>query len=52
MNLTLLFAVICLALWVALAFLFPLGPSGAAAHLLLGLAVVLSVRWYALRYER
>jgi hypothetical protein len=52
MNLTLIAAIASLALWIVLAFLFPLGPSGAAAHLLLGVSAVLFVRWYALQYER
>lgn len=52
MNLTLIAAIASLALWIVLAFLFPLGPAGSAAHLLLGVSAVLFVRWYALRYER
>lgn len=49
MSLTLIGAVISLAAWLVLAFLVPLGPAGAAVHLLLGLASVLLVRWWALR---
>ncbi|HTS87501.1 MAG TPA: hypothetical protein VMG41_03340 [Gemmatimonadales bacterium] len=49
MSWTLLGAFVALVLWVLLIFVFPLGPSGSAAHLLLGVAGVLFVRWWALR---
>jgi len=52
MTLALIAAIASLVVWVVLTFLFPLGPSGTAAHLLLGVAAVLLVRWYALRYEQ
>jgi hypothetical protein len=45
--LTLLIAVISLTLWVILTFVTPLGVG--AVHLLLGLASILLVRWWALR---
>ena len=49
MDLNLIGAIVALLAWVAVTFLFPLGPAGAALHLLLGLAGVLFVRWWALR---
>jgi hypothetical protein len=49
MPLELLGAVACLLLWVLFALVFPLGPPGAAVHLLLGVAGVLFVRWWARR---
>lgn len=42
-------AIAALILWVVFVFVLPLGPGGAAIHLLLGLAGVLFVRWIALR---
>jgi hypothetical protein len=35
--------------WIVLTFIVPLGPAGSVAHLLLGVAAVLFVRWWALR---
>jgi len=52
MPLTLLAALAALVLWIILTFIFPLGPSAAVVHLLLGVAGVLFVRWYALRHLR
>jgi hypothetical protein len=46
---TLLGAVLALLLWIVVTFVMPLGPAGASLHLLLGLAGVLFVRWWALR---
>jgi hypothetical protein len=43
----LLLALLCIALWVILTFVRPLGVG--AIHLLLGLGVTLLVRWWALR---
>ena len=43
-------AVASLILWVVFVFIVPLGPGGAAVHLLLGLAGALFVRWYALKH--
>lgn len=42
-------AVVSLLLWIIFGILFPLGPAGAAIHLLLGLSGGLFVRWWALR---
>lgn len=49
MPMLLLAAVASLILWAVFVFVVPLGPAGAAVHLLLGLAGVLFVRWYALK---
>lgn len=49
MPLTLLGAVAALVLWIVFTFVLPLGPGGAVAHLLLGVAGALFVRWWALR---
>jgi hypothetical protein len=49
MPLPLLGALAALALWIVLTFVVPLGPAGTAAHLLLGMAGALFVRWWALR---
>ncbi len=49
MSLTLLGAVLALLLWILVTFVMPLGPAGASLHLLLGVAGVLFVRWWALR---
>ncbi|MBK8005511.1 MAG: hypothetical protein IPK12_16710 [Gemmatimonadetes bacterium] len=49
MDLNLIGAIVALLAWVAVTFLFPLGPAGAPLHLLLGVAGVLFVRWWALR---
>jgi hypothetical protein len=45
----LVLSLICLLAWIAVTFVFPLGPKGTPLHLLLGAAVVLFIRWYALR---
>jgi len=47
MNATLAIATVCLAAWIVLGFVVPVGI--AAVHLLLALAAVLLVRWWALR---
>ncbi len=49
MPLLLLGAIASLILWIVFTFIFSLGPAGAAVHLLLGVAAVLFIRWYALR---
>ena len=49
MPLSLIGATVALLLWIVFGVLFPLGPAGAAIHLLLGLAGGLFVRWWALR---
>jgi len=49
MPLTLLGAALALVVWIVFTFLVPLGPGGAVVHLLLGVAGVLLVRWWALR---
>ena len=49
MSLNLAGAVVSLVLWIILTFVVPLGPVGSATHLLLGLAGVLFIRWWALR---
>jgi hypothetical protein len=49
MPLPLLGAIAALILWVVFVFLVPLGPTGSAIHLLLGVAGALAVRWWALR---
>lgn len=49
MPLPLLGALLALVIWVIVTFVFPLGPAGTAAHLLLGVAGALLVRWWALR---
>ena len=49
MPLSLVGALTALVLWFILIFVVQLGPSGAAAHLLLGAAGALFVRWWALR---
>ncbi|HEY7681614.1 MAG TPA: hypothetical protein VH879_03130 [Gemmatimonadales bacterium] len=49
MQVTLVGALAALALWILLTFILPLGPAGAVAHLLLGVAGALFVRWWALR---
>ena len=50
MPILLVAAVASLILWAVLVFVIPLGPAGAAVHLLLGLAGALFVRWYALKH--
>ena len=47
MDLTLLAAVGSLAVWVVLVFIRPVGLG--VVHVLLGLGVVLWIRWWALR---
>lgn len=49
MALPLAGAIGALLVWILFTFLFPLGPAGAAVHLLLGLSGALFVRWWALR---
>lgn len=49
MPLTLLGAALALIVWIVFTFIVPLGPGGTAVHLLLGVAGVLFVRWWALR---
>lgn len=44
---TLLLALLCLIVWVLLAFV--LGPQPGTVHLLLALGTTLLVRWWALR---
>jgi hypothetical protein len=46
-TLSLLFALVSLALWLLFGFLLPV--SVGAIHLLLALAVILLIRWWALR---
>jgi len=50
MPLELIGAIAALIVWIVFTFVFPLGPGGAVLHLLLGVAGVLFVRWWALRY--
>lgn len=47
MSLTLVASVVCLAAWIVLVFITPIGLG--IVHLLLGIAGVLWVRWWALR---
>jgi hypothetical protein len=47
MNVTLVIAIACLALWIVFAFVIPIGVG--AVHLLLAVGTVLLVRWWALR---
>lgn len=49
MPMLLVGAIASLVVWIIFAFIYPLGPAGAAVHLLLGVAGVLLVRWWALR---
>jgi len=49
MPMLLVGAVLALVIWIIVTFVFPLGPAGAAGHLLLGVAGALFVRWWALR---
>lgn len=49
MPLSLIGAVVSLVLWIVFGLLFPLGPAGAAIHMLLGLSGALFVRWWAVR---
>jgi hypothetical protein len=49
MSRDLLGALAALLGWILLVFVFPVGPAGAAVHLLLGVAGALLVRWWALR---
>jgi hypothetical protein len=49
MSLQLLAAIALLLTWIVFALIIPLGPGGAAIHLLLGTAGALFVRWWALR---
>ncbi len=47
MSLTLVVAILCLALWITFGFILPVGVG--VVHVLLALATVLLVRWWALR---
>jgi hypothetical protein len=47
MNATLAIATVCLVAWIILGFVIPVGIG--AVHLLLAVAAVLLVRWWALR---
>jgi hypothetical protein len=49
LTLTLAVSLICLVAWVLVAFVTPVGIG--QIHLLLGAAVTLYVRWYALKYS-
>jgi hypothetical protein len=49
MPIPLLGALLALVIWIIVTFIVPLGPAGTAAHLLLGAAGALFVRWWALR---
>ena len=49
MPMLLVGAIASLVLWVVFTFILPLGPAGSAVHLLLGVAGVLLVRWWALK---
>ena len=49
MSLTLVASVVCLAAWIVLGFITPVGLG--IVHLLPGIAGVLWVRWWALRPE-
>ena len=49
MPMLLVGAIASLVVWIIFTFILPLGPAGAAVHLLLGVAGVLFVRWWALR---
>lgn len=49
MSPSLLGAIVALLAWIVVTFFMPLGPAGAVLHLLLGVAGVLFVRWWALR---
>jgi len=46
-SITLIAAVVCLAAWIVLGFITPIGLG--VVHLLPGIAAVLWVRWWALR---
>ena len=50
MALTLLTSIACLAAWVVLVFIRPVGLG--VVHVLLGLGVALWIRWWALRDEK
>jgi hypothetical protein len=45
----LIFAIVCLVIWIVFTFVVPLGPHATAIHLLLGAAAVLFIRWFVLR---
>lgn len=49
-RVSLVLSLAALALWYVLAFVVQLKPG--AVHLLLGVGVILAVRWWALRPER
>ncbi len=50
MALTLLASIVCIAAWIVLAFVRPVGLG--VVHLLLGAGVVLWMRWWATRNEK
>jgi len=50
MPLTLLTSIACLAAWVVLVFIRPVGLG--VVHVLLGASAVLWIRWWALRDEK
>ncbi len=47
MNATLAIAIVCLAAWIVVGFVVPIGIG--AVHLLLAIGSLLLVRWWALR---
>ena len=49
MSMQIVAALAALIAWIVFAFIIPLGPAGSAIHLLLGVAGVLLVRWWALK---
>jgi hypothetical protein len=51
MSLNLLGSIAALLLWIVFTIVIPLGPAGAAVHLLLGVSAALFVRWWALKYR-
>ena len=51
MALNLIGSIAALLLWIVFTILIPLGPSGVAIHLLLGLSAALFVRWWAVKYR-
>ena len=50
MALTLLASIVCIAAWIVLTFVRPVGLG--VVHLLLGGGVVLWIRWWGLRDEK
>jgi hypothetical protein len=49
MPMLLVGAIASLIVWIVFTFVIPLGPAGSVVHLLLGLAAILLVRWWALK---